>query len=58
MALMALQASLKKKSLKTTSFGSETCPNLSRMLKIPKIDQNFIQIGSILEKLCQKQTSA
>ena len=58
MALMALQASLKKKWLTNTSIGSATYPKLSRMLKKAKIDQNFVQIGPILKKLWQKQHSA
>ena len=58
MALMALQASLKKKWLKNTFVGSATYPNGSKMLKIPKINQNFIQIGPTLEKLRLKQDFA
>ena len=54
---MALQDSLKKKWLNNTSVGSVTYPKLSIILIIPKIDQNFIQIGQILEKLWLKQYS-
>ena len=58
MALMALQAFLKPKWLNNTFVSYETYPNDSKILRIPKIDQTFVQIGPILEKLWPPQFSA
>ena len=39
------------KMVENIFFGSETYPNGSKILRISKIDQNFIQIDPILKNL-------